>query len=75
MSYYENFANSSHFENLHSVFLHFFVSELSIMSFILLNYSSFLEEHYADLIFPIAILIITICCCKNIIVSTGKILL
>eukprot|EP00828_Plagiopyla_frontata_P006071 TRINITY_DN12596_c0_g1_i1.p3 TRINITY_DN12596_c0_g1~~TRINITY_DN12596_c0_g1_i1.p3 ORF type:complete len:103 (-),score=5.02 TRINITY_DN12596_c0_g1_i1:193-501(-) len=44
LNYYRHFSSSSHYENLHSVFIHFFVSLLQIISEIVLNTNQLLRE-------------------------------
>ena len=74
-NYYENLRFSSHFENLHSVFLHFLIDVLCNVGVLLSFGLREFNPHYFELFFSVLIFFITIIAIKNIIISTGRVLL
>lgn len=65
----------SHFENLHTVFLHFSLDGICNICELLFLFFSFLEENYIDIIITIFIMLLTFYICYKVIVITSKILL
>ncbi|KAL4489234.1 hypothetical protein ABPG72_006298 [Tetrahymena utriculariae] len=66
---------TSHYENMHSIFLHFFIDFLFNFSTLACHYLMNLDFHEAAILLPLIIMIITIIFTKKLLVITFKILL
>jgi zinc transporter 5/7 len=74
-NYEKYYKYDSHFENLHTVFLHFSLDALcNICELVFLSFK-FFEENYLDIIITSFIMLFTFYICYHIIIITSKILL
>lgn len=71
----ENSHNNSHFQNFHTIFLHFFLDALFNFSNVGLYYYEVFFRYGMDIAFSGIVLLLTIFLCKSVLVHNGILLL